>query len=125
MSKIITVCLIIVGLINFVPVIGLFSAAQIEQAYSVPINGNDVEILLRHRALLFGIIGGFILYSAFKTQHQKPAMLMAVISMTGFLAVVLSIGGYNESLYKILIIDVVGLVFLGLAAVLKMKEVEK
>lgn len=122
MSKAITFCLIIVGLINFLPILGIGSALQIEQAYAVIIESNDVEILLRHRALLFGIIGGFVVISAFKEHYQKPAMVMAAISMAGFIATVLTVGGYNDSINKILMIDVIGLLFLIAAAILKRRS---
>lgn len=76
-------------------------------------------ILMRHRALLFGVVGGFILYSAFNPPHQMAAMVMAAISMVGFLYFVWAAGDYNASIYKIAIIDLVGIVCLVIASVLK------
>ena len=99
--------LIIIGLINFLPVIGVISSARITQAYSVELVSNDLAILLRHRALLFGIIGGFIMYSAFAPQYQLVAMVMAAISMVGYLGVMWSVGGYNPSLFKVAVVDMV------------------
>ena len=119
MKKTITICLIIVGLINLAPVIGVVSTQKLELAYSVTLAGNDLALLMRHRALLFGILGTFILYSAFKPQFQPAAMLMAGASMIGFAALLLSEGGYNESLAKVLAGDVVGIVVLLAAVVLK------
>lgn len=119
MEKVITFCLVVVGLINFVPVIGVISAQRLELAYSITLAGNDIEILLRHRALLFGILGGFILYSAFNSSYQWVAMIMAGVSMVGFAWLVLTAGGYNEALSKVLFMDVVGILFLFAAAVLK------
>jgi hypothetical protein len=119
MNKMVMALLIVVGLINFLPVIGVISATKITQAYSVELAGNDLAILLRHRALLFGIVGGFILYSVFVPQYQVAAMIMAAISMVGYLCVMWSEGGYNSSLIKVAIVDMVGVGLLVTAAVLK------
>jgi len=119
MSKGITLCLIIVGLINFAPVVGVLSAQKLQGAYDVALSSNDLIILMRHRALLFGILGGFILFSAFVPSYQTAAMLMAAISMVGFAVLVHSAGGFNASINKVLIVDYVGIVFLAIAAFLK------
>jgi hypothetical protein len=113
------VLLFLVGAINFLPVLGVLSGARIAQTYSVAVAGNDLEILLRHRALLFGVIGGFVFYSLFVPVMQWPAMVMAGISMVGFLVLMWQVGGYNESLTKVMWVDVVGIVLLFAAVLLK------
>lgn len=107
------------GLINFAPLVGVISAGKLEQAYSVSLASKDLEILMRHRALLFGVLGGFILYSAFSPSYQSAAMLMGGISMVGYAALVFLVGGYNESIFKVLVVDIVGIVFLVAAVLLK------
>lgn len=119
MGNVITVCLVIVGLINFVPVIGVIAAQKMETAYAISLQSVDLQILMRHRALLFGILGGFILYSALNSQYQNVAMVMAAISMVGFAILVLITGDYNPEIKKVLIIDIAGIVFLSIAATLK------
>ena len=119
MGKAFTFCLVVVGLINFAPVIGVISAQKLESAYSVTLAGNDLAILLRHRALLFGILGAFILYSAFNPYYQPAAMIMGGVSMVGFALLVLGTGGYNEAVGKVLFIDILGIMFLFAAVVLK------
>lgn len=119
MSKAIAVLLIIVGLINFLPVLGVLSAAKLSQAYSIELLGNDIVILMRHRALLFGVVGGFVLVSVFVPAWQWPAMGMAAISMLGFLWLAWSVGGYNESIARVALVDMAGMVCVAVAAVLK------
>jgi len=119
MGKAITFCLVVVGLINFAPVIGVISAQKLESAYSVTLAGNDLAILMRHRALLFGILGAFILYAAFNPFYQPAAMIMSGVSMVGFALLVLVAGGYNEAVGKVLLIDIIGIVFLLATVVLK------
>ncbi len=119
MSKAFLVLLFLVGLINFLPVLGALSAERLAQAYSIEVVGSDLEILLRHRALLFGIVGGFILVSVFIPVYQGAAMIIGAVSMVGFLVLALQVGDYNAALQKVLWIDVGGIVLLAAAAVLK------
>ncbi|KZY67056.1 hypothetical protein, partial [Oleiphilus sp. HI0067] len=96
-------------------------AAKLNDAYAIKLVSNDLILLMRHRALLFGILGGFILYAAFEPKYQSAAMLMALISMAGFLVLMLGGGEYNAALKKVMLIDIVGIVLLGIAAILKFK----
>ncbi|MEP0203623.1 MAG: hypothetical protein ABJ084_05175 [Halioglobus sp.] len=118
-GKLIAACLVIVGIINLVPVLGVISAQRLEAGYSVTLAGNDLAILLRHRALLFGILGAFILYSAFNPLYQLPAMIMGGVSMVGFAWLVFVTGGYNDAIGKVLFVDIVGILFLSAAMLLK------
>ena len=119
MNVAIFVLLLVVGLINFLPVIGVLSAQKLSSAYAVELVGNDIIILMRHRALLFGIIGSFVLYALFKPLYQTPAMLMAGVSMLGFLFFSWAAESYNASITKIMMVDVVGIICLLIATVLK------
>jgi hypothetical protein len=118
-NKIILVLLLVVGIINFIPVFGIISSLKISQAYSINMASNDINILMRHRALLFGIIGGFIFYSIYRPKFQPAAMLMAAISMSGFLLILYLEGGYNDALFKVAIVDICGLVCLLILVILK------
>lgn len=120
MTKAIPVLLFLVGVINFVPVMGAISAQRLVDAYAIELIGNDLIILMRHRALLFGILGGFIFYSVFVPGYRTAAMVMAGVSMVGFLFFMLHEGGYNAALYKVMVADVVGIVLLAAAVVLHM-----
>jgi hypothetical protein len=119
MNKAIPILLFIVGVINFLPVVGVLSAEKLSQAYAVDLVNNNLVILMRHRALLFGVVGGFILYSVFVPSYQCVAMVMAAITMLGYLYFVWAVGGYNDSIFRVAMVDVVGLVCLALAAALK------
>ncbi|KZZ48766.1 hypothetical protein A3760_22905, partial [Oleiphilus sp. HI0122] len=111
--------LVIVGLINFLPVVGIISAPKLESAYAISLQSIELQILMRHRALLFGILGGFILFSAFNPTYQIAAMVMAAVSMIGFAVIVLISEGYNAAIAKVFKIDIVAIVFLAIAAALK------
>ncbi len=118
-NKLFLLLLFIVGVINFLPVFGLFSANQMAQVYAVDLANNELQMLMRHRALLFGIIGGFVLCALFKPKYQPVAMIMAGISMVGFLVLVWMVGDTNEAILNVTRVDVVGILCLVLAALIK------
>lgn len=119
MNKVYLVLLFLVGMINFLPVMGVFSLDRINQAYGLSVDDNNLAILLRHRALLFGLIGGFIIYSVFNPQYQIAAMIIAAASMLGYLVFFWSVGESNSALLKVAQIDMIGLVLLLAALFVK------
>jgi len=52
--------LIVAGIINTIPVSGVLSGAQLQKLYGLPFAAADpnTKLLLQHRAVLFGIVGG-------------------------------------------------------------------
>ena len=125
MNRTISILLLVVGVINFLPVIGVLSAAKLSSAYSVDLEGNDIIILMRHRALLFGNVGGFVLFSVFKPAYQSVAMVIAAISMVGFLYFVWVVGECNDSISRIAMSDLIGIACLVLVSVLKYISAKK
>lgn len=117
-KTIITVLLLIVGLINFVPIIGVISAEQLTKLYGITLSDKNLIILLQHRALLFGIIGAFVMYAAFHPALQPYAFIAAFISMLGFLVIASRNGGYNQDLAQIITADIIALILLSIAFVL-------
>jgi len=105
-SKVIFALLILVGLINFFPVLGVVSAGQLAGFYDVSINDSNLLILLKHRALLFGLVGGLMLYSAFRPEVRTVAIVMGLTSMLGFVFFTMQSGEYNESLKQVMLIDI-------------------
>lgn len=118
LAKAVTILLILVGLINFAPLLGIISAARLQDLYGVAIAGDDLLILMRHRALLFGIVGGVVLYAAFTPSIQPLAFIMAGVSMLGFIVLAQQADSYNPFIAKIINVDVLGLVLLLIAIAL-------
>lgn len=118
-GKIVIACLLLVGLINFAPVLGLLSAKKLESLYGISLADTNLIILTQHRALLFGLIGGLVLYSIFQPALQLPALIVATISMLGFIVIAQLSGDYNPLLRKIITADIIGLCLaaVGFAAI--------
>lgn len=107
--------LLVVGVINFIPVVGLFSANQLAIVYGVDLNSQELILLMRHRALLFGLLGGLVLYSLFKPRLRPTAMVIAGISMLGFVFLAWPIGDLNDPMSRVFMMDVLAMLCLLLA----------
>lgn len=99
--------LILVGVIHFLPIAGLFGVEKLSALYSVEILDGNLEILLRHRAALFGILGAFIIYAAFNPGLQPVAFVVAFLSIATFFFLTWSVGGFNDAIRQVIIADVV------------------
>jgi hypothetical protein len=122
LDHVISAILVIVGIINFVPVAGVMSSAALAKAYGIDAPTGDVLVLLRHRAVLLGIVGGFICISAFLSHLQVAAVGMAYVSMLTY--VQLAWGAGNE-LLRIKKIDVAAIMLLSVIPVLWMMTAVK
>lgn len=105
----------VAGLINFIPIAGVISRARLEKLYGLSINDPNLEILMRHRAVMFGMLGGFMVYAAFHPVYHLWAIGAGLLSMTSFIALAYSVGGYTAHIQKIDKADIIGIVCLILA----------
>ena len=122
MKRVISMLLIVVGVVNLLPVAGVLSAGLLASAYGIPYPDGDLLILLRHRALLFGIVGAIIITSAFRRHLQLTAIVAGLVSMLGFVALAFLAGDYGAKLESIIIIDVAASIGLIVVALLRHRQ---
>jgi hypothetical protein len=72
---------------------------------------------MRHRAVLFGLLGAFLVYAAFRPELQAIALVAGFVSVVSFLAIAWSVGGYNAAIGRVVTADLVALACLIIAAV--------
>lgn len=113
MELVFRICLFIAGVINFVPSFLAFLPDKISTSYGIQIPDSNYELLLRHRAILFGIIGGVMIYSAIRKRHYALSVTMGLISMISFIILFyLMDGTLNPELTKVMKIDMGGIIIL-------------
>ena len=117
MRFILPIMLLVVGIIHILPLSGVLSAARLLELYGMTFDDPNLEILMRHRAVLFGLLGIFLICSAFMPSLQLPALIAGFLSVVSFLYLSYSVGGYNEQVNRIVIADKVALVCLVVALV--------
>ena len=104
------------GVIHLLPAVGLLGSAQVSALYGVSIEDPNLEILLRHRAVLFGLVGTLLVAAAFRPSLQPVALLVGLASVSSFLLLAYSVGRYNELIGRVVAIDIVALALLLIAA---------
>ncbi|QTN30766.1 phosphopantetheine adenylyltransferase [Rhodoferax sp. AJA081-3] len=106
--------LMVVGIIHLLPMSGVLGTERLAALYGLPINEPNLAILMRHRAVLFGLLGLFLVYAAFRPGLQTLAFVAGFASVLSFLWLAWSQGGYNPQIQRVVIADVVALVCLVL-----------
>jgi len=102
------IVLICLGLLNLYPAIGVLSAGQIEGLYGIDVVSTDLEILMRHRAVMLGLVGGLLLVSAFRPRLQVVAATVGFISMSSFVAIAYLAGEFGPRISTVVLADIVG-----------------
>lgn len=118
MRYVITVTLLVVSIIHLLPLSGALSNERLKVLYGIPFNEPNLEIVMRHRAVLFGLLGTFLFYAAFQPKIQLLAFIAGFVSVVSFLWLAWSVGNYNTQVGRVLVADIAALVCLvvGLGA---------
>jgi hypothetical protein len=118
MKWLVPAMLALVALIHLAPLAGVFGVARMEAAYGVEIAGPDLAVLMRHRAVLFGLLGAFMLLAVFVRALQPWALGMALLAACAFVLLAWSTPGHNANLSRVAWVDVAAAVFalVGLVA---------
>lgn len=107
MELLLRISLIISGLINLLPVAIAFLPQKIASSYGVTVSSNSMELLLRHRAVLFGIVSLILIHAAVTKSNYVLATATGLISMLSFVFLYYHIGEISKELKMVMLIDVV------------------
>ena len=119
MELIYRITLFIAGIINILPALLAFLPEKISKSYGIELPNGNYELLLRHRAILFGIIGGLMIYSAILKKYYEIATTVGLISMGSFIILFILIDkDFNSELKKVMMVDIVATVILCIGLVL-------
>lgn len=109
MKYLVSISLLLVGIIHLLPLSGVLSAERLVSLYGIRFDEPNLEILMRHRAVLFGILGSFLMFAAFKPTFQLAALVAGLISVVSFLYIAWTVGSYNEQIARVFLADVIAL----------------
>lgn len=118
MGKTIAGLLVVVGIIHLLPATGVLGAERLSVLYGVSFSEPNIEILMRHRAILFGLLGLFLIYAAFQPSLRAMAIVAGLVSTVSFIVIAWSSGGYNAAIGKVVIADIVAIAALIIAGVI-------
>lgn len=119
MELIYRIILFLAGLINVLPAILSVLPARIPKSYGINMEGPSMELLLRHRAIFFAMIGGLMIYSALSKNYYELSTLLGLISMLSFVLLYFLISGeISKELSQVMKVDVLASLFLLVSFVL-------
>jgi hypothetical protein len=109
MRHLISATLIIAGIIHLLPLSGVLGAERLSLLYGTNFSDPNLIILMRHRAVLFGLLGLFLVFAAFKPAYQPLAFVAGFVSVISFLWLAWSAGYYNSQIHRVVVADLVAL----------------
>ena len=118
MDHLISLLFLVAGAINLAPLSGALSSKRLQGLYRIGPISSDVELLLRHRAFLLGIVGSVIVFAAFLPDIRLVATISGLVSMISFIVLVLVLKSGNPQLIRVAWIDVAATLILLLGLVL-------
>jgi hypothetical protein len=108
---------LVAAAINLAPVLGAFAPERMTALYGVDLSDPNLEILMRHRAVLFGIVGGLLAAAAFVRRLKPVGFAVGFASMLSFLLLAWLVGDYSAGIRRVAVIDGMGIAALAGAAV--------
>lgn len=101
--------LVITGIIHLLPLSGVLGAERLSSLYGGSFADPNLAILMRHRAVLFGLLGVYLIAAAFWPALQPVALGAGLVSVISFLWLAWAVGGYNAQIARIVVADFVAL----------------
>ena len=110
------------GVIHLLPLMGLLGRPMLERAYGVQLGeGQDLVILMQHRAVLFGLLAAACLSAVFTPAWRVPAGTAGLISMLGFV-VIAATQPHGAAIAKVMWIDVGASLLLAIGLLMHVKQ---
>ncbi len=79
MRNLISAMLIVVAVIHLMPLSGVLGSERLSALYGIRLDEPNLAILMRHRAVLFGLLGVFLLYAASRPAFQLAAFIAGFV----------------------------------------------
>ena len=108
-----TLLVLVAAVINLAPVVGAVSPGQMSALYAVALDDPNLQILMQHRAVLFGLVGGLLLVAAFHPPLRATGYAVGFASMLSFLLIAWLVGGYSAQIQRVMLVDLAGIVSLA------------
>ena len=117
MQRLVTAMLLVVAVIHWLPLAGIAGADRLATLYGIAVAEPGVELLLRHRAILFGLLAAFLSVAAFRPAWQPLALAAGAISVVSFLLLAAGMPSLGDALQHVVLADWVALACLAVGSV--------
>lgn len=109
MRHLVSAMLVVAGVIHLLPLSGVLGADRLATLYGLPFAEPNLAILMRHRAVLFGLLGAALCIAAFRPAWQPWAFAAGFVSVLSFLLLAWMEGGTNAQIARVVMADWVAL----------------
>jgi nitrate reductase gamma subunit len=109
--------LVVVGIIHLLPLSGALGADRLGQLYGLAFTDANLVVLMRHRAILFGVLGAFLIFAAFRPALQPAALIAGLVSVVSFIWLAWPRDAHNANIATVFNVDLFALACLVLAAI--------
>ena len=107
----------LVAVIHAFPVVGVLGATKLSQLYGIAVQDPNLELVLRHRAVLFGLLAAFLAYAALRPELHRLALVAGFVSVISFLVLAQPSSSLNTALTTVVRVDWLALALLVVGAV--------
>lgn len=104
--------LLIAALIHLAPVSGITGTEALHRLYGIELTDSSTVMLMRHRAVLFALVGLPLLIGLFQKSWRLPSLCGALISLGMFLGLATTLPDLNPALARAVKIDIVLIVLI-------------
>ena len=109
------------GIINLLPTVGVLGPSQLHSLYDLQVADANFELLMRHRACLFCLIGGIMTTAAFYKPWRSLGYVVGLGSMDSYIVLACTLDkglqSLNSKIVRVFWIDVVASLLLSTAAI--------
>jgi hypothetical protein len=105
--------LFLAGVIHLLPLPGVLGSSQLSQLYGLPFDDPGLALLMRHRAVLLGLVGLLLVVAAFRRPLRTLAFVAGFVSVVSFLLLAAPpAGALTPAIQRVVAADWVALVCL-------------
>ena len=113
MRYVVSGSLLVAGIINLLPLTGVIGARRLEALYGVAFDNPTTLLLMRHRAVLFGLLGFLLLYAALRPGIRTAAFALELGSVLSFIVLAGYDGwSYSREIHRVVAADWIALMAL-------------
>lgn len=121
MEFLVPASLLLGGVIHLLPVSGALGARRLSSLYGVRTDDPSHRVLLRHRAVLFGILGSLLTAAALLPSLRTAAFLAGIVSLVSFLWLAIPVPARTSQITRVIRVDVVTLLVLAVGLVVHLR----
>jgi hypothetical protein len=112
MKLIVPVTLLLVALLHALPLAGVLGGGRLSALYGIDVQEPNLALLLRHRAVLFGLLAALLATAALRPALHGAGLVAGLVSVGAFLLLAWLEGPLNAALTTVVRLDVAALILL-------------